>query len=83
MDGVNLTKATLEENVRNKSELLYLLEHVQRCYLPPPTFLTSRYLSALLSGKKKVLKVDEVISFWTPPVTPYFTVSDVYNSMLK
>lgn len=83
MQSVNLTKAVLEKNVRNREELIFLFEHVQRCYLPPEAYLTNRYFSALLSGTKKALKIDEIASFWTPPITPYFSVKDVYAAMLK
>lgn len=82
-ETVTLTKNVLEQNVRNRAEMLYLLEHVKRFYLPPENFMTNRYISALLTGKKKLLKIDDVSSFWCPPMTPYFTITDVYNSMLK
>lgn len=82
MDRQIVTKGDIEELVHNKDELVYFFAFTNRLFLPPKNFLTHRYLAMLLSGEKRLLRVDEVVSNWIPPCSPYITVRDIYNDLL-
>lgn len=50
-------------------------------YMPPKAWLTHKYLGKLLSGEKKLLRMDQLRTNWTPPTTPFLTLVDILNDL--
>lgn len=58
MNRETITKTDLEDLVRNKEELIFFFEHSNQLYLPPRQWITNKYLGLLLSGEKKLLRMN-------------------------
>lgn len=79
----NVDKHFIEDVARNKEEMLYILAHVRKYFLPPGQFLTNKYIGQILSGKKKLILASQVTSTWVPPSSPYFKMEDIFDSVKK
>lgn len=82
MQQAVVSKRDIEDLVNNKEELIYFFEHLNNAYLPPSKYVTHRYLGSLLKGEKKCIRVRDITSTWTPKVSPFLTVPDLYDDIL-
>ena len=77
MGSVNVDKTFLQDVARNRQEMIYFLGHVNQFYLPPTQYMTNRYIGLLLSGKKKLLRLSELVSDWVPPQSQFMKMPDI------
>lgn len=82
MNTVTITKTDLEDRLRNKEELVYFFEFIGQYYLPPDSYVSNHYLGQLLSGEKKLLRLNEMASTWVPPHTPFLRVRDMFDDIV-
>ena len=76
-----ISKLEIEEKTWNVEGMRYILEYEGGYYMPPESYITSKYLALVIQGKREILKLKDVKSLWVPPISPYLTTKMLWEQL--
>ena len=74
------TKAVVNK-IKSKDHFIYLWKEKGQYYLPPVKFISWHYVSQIIAGEKKLLKISKVGSIFNLPKAKGLCVNSLFEEM--